>query len=213
MTTIKQLKYSIKNQDNHINSILLSFKINDNKNKQMYLVHRALRQQLTNYRIRNAHTKNKSEVKGGGKKPWKQKGTGKARAGSNRSPLWKGGGIIFGPKKKIYTSKLNKKEKKLAVNTILCNKYLNTVITNQIAIKLNKPSIKLGIAELDKIGINVKNYKNILIIINKKTSILNLSFKNLVNTQLIEVKSINILSLLKADIIIITTSALEKISK
>ena len=80
---------------------------NDNAN---YIVHRALEHQNVLSHQYTASTKTRSEVRGGGRKPWKQKGTGRARAGSSRSPLWKGGGVIFGPKPKVVTHKLNKKE-------------------------------------------------------------------------------------------------------
>nr|YP_009394169.1 ribosomal protein L4 [Rhodomela confervoides]ARW62731.1 ribosomal protein L4 [Rhodomela confervoides] len=213
MPTIKKINYSIINKDKSIDSAIFYLDINDDQNKQMYLIHRALKQQLTNYRTRNAHTKTRSEVRGGGKKPWKQKGTGRARAGSTRSPLWKGGGVIFGPRRKKYKSKLNKKEKKLAINTVLYNKFGNTIVTNEILIQPDKPSTKQAIAEISRLGIDVKDQKKILLIIDKKTNLLHLSFRNLNNVQLIEVKSINILSLLKADIILVTKSALDKINR
>ena len=83
----------------------------DNSN---YIIHRALKHQNVLSHQYTSSSKTRSEVRGGGRKPWKQKGTGRARAGSNRSPLWKGGGVIFGPKPKENVLKLNKKERKLA---------------------------------------------------------------------------------------------------
>nr|YP_009122109.1 50S ribosomal protein L4 [Choreocolax polysiphoniae]AJH65867.1 50S ribosomal protein L4 [Choreocolax polysiphoniae] len=213
MSIIKQISCPIIYKNNIINSKLLYLIINNNLNKRMYLVHKSLKQDLTHYRIRNVHTKNKSEVRGGGKKPWRQKGTGRSRAGSNRSPLWKGGGVIFGPKKKIYKSKLNKQEKKIAINIALYNKANNIFIINEILIKPEKPYTKQAIKEINKLGIYTKNKKNILLVINKKTNLLNLSFKNLIYVKLIEVMSMNILVLLKADIILFTKSALKKINK
>lgn len=87
-----------------------------------YLVHKDLLRHQTLQRQATSSTKTRSQVRGGGRKPWKQKGTGRARAGSNRSPLWKGGGVIFGPKPKMVTFKLNKKERRLALQTLLYNK-------------------------------------------------------------------------------------------
>ncbi|MEN9219700.1 MAG: 50S ribosomal protein L4, partial [Thermostichales cyanobacterium GMQP_bins_62] len=82
-----------------------------------HVVYLALRRQLTNARQGNAHTKTRAEVSGGGRKPWKQKGTGRARAGSIRSPLWRKGGVIFGPRKKEYHLDMNRKERRLALRT------------------------------------------------------------------------------------------------
>jgi large subunit ribosomal protein L4 len=97
-------------------------------NTSNYLIHRALTQELINKRSYTSSTKTRSEVRGGGRKPWKQKGTGRARAGSNRSPLWRGGGVTFGPKPKQVKLKLNRKEKKLAITTLLVNKYDQTFV-------------------------------------------------------------------------------------
>ena len=80
-----------------------------------YLLHQDLLRHQNSQRQGTVSTKTRSQVRGGGRKPWKQKGTGRARAGSNRSPLWKGGGVIFGPKPKVVSIKLNKKERKLAL--------------------------------------------------------------------------------------------------
>ena len=210
---MKQLEYSVIDNDKNVTEISIHLNINENKDQQMYLVHKALKQQLTNNRIRNAHTKTRSEVRGGGKKPWKQKGTGRARAGSNRSPLWKGGGVIFGPRKKIYTSKINKKEKRLAINIALYNKLTQTIVTENILNKINKPSTKNAIIEIDRLGINIQKQEKVLLIVEKKTKIIYLSYRNLKNIELIEVHSINILSLLKADIILITSNALNIINE
>ena len=137
MTTTKKIEFKVIDELQNNSSILIDFQVSENINTQMYCVHRALKNHLTNNRIRNANTKTRSEVRGGGKKPWKQKGTGRARAGSTRSPLWKGGGIIFGPKPKIYQSKINKKEKRLAINTLIYNKSKNTIIVNDIHLDLS----------------------------------------------------------------------------
>nr|WGH12779.1 ribosomal protein L4 [Echinothamnion sp.] len=213
MSITKKLTYRIVSQTQETHSQNIRLQVSNKNEKQMYLIHRALKQQLTNNRKRNAHSKIRSEVRGGGKKPWKQKGTGRARAGSSRSPLWKGGGIIFGPRKKIYKSKINKKEKRLAINTILANKVNKTIIINTILNDLITPNTKTAISEMNKFGINTRKTQNILVIVNKKTTILHLSYRNIPNLELIEVHSLNVLSLLKADTIIITNSALKNIDK
>merc|ERR1712153_281954 len=97
----------------------------DNAN---YLIHKDILRHQISKKQGTASTKTRSEVRGGGRKPWKQKGTGRARAGSNRSPLWKGGGVIFGPKPKTMQHKLNKKEFQLALRTLLYNKKNNLFV-------------------------------------------------------------------------------------
>jgi large subunit ribosomal protein L4 len=84
-----------------------------------HIVHRALTRQMHNARQGTLSTKTRAEVRGGGRKPWRQKGTGRARAGSSRSPLWKGGGVIFGPKPRDFSVKMNRKERRLALCTAL----------------------------------------------------------------------------------------------
>ena len=97
-----------------------------------YLLHKDLLRHSNLKRQGTVSTKTRSEVRGGGRKPWQQKGTGRARAGSNRSPLWKGGGVIFGPKPKVVSFKLNKKERRLALQTLLYNKKNNIVIIENL---------------------------------------------------------------------------------
>nr|YP_009399756.1 ribosomal protein L4 [Digenea simplex]ARW69575.1 ribosomal protein L4 [Digenea simplex] len=212
MSIYKTLEYSRIDGNNKIISTTININICENKEKQMYCIHRALKQQLGNNRIRNAHTKTRSEIRGGGKKPWKQKGTGRARAGSNRSPLWRGGGVIFGPRQKIYNSKINKKEKKLAINSIIYNKHKSTIFTNDIIINSNKPNTQEAILAIKKTGIDWTIKKRILIIVRQTNHILYLSLRNIPNVELINVKNLNVLSLLHADNLIITSSALEKIN-
>lgn len=212
----KELKYYIQsNEENkiekHIKSLYL--KVIDDEHKQMYIVHRGLKQQLTNYRVRNAHTKTRSEVRGGGKKPWKQKGTGRARAGSIRSPLWKGGGTIFGPRKRIYKCKINKKEKQLAIQTSMYNKFANIIVVNQLLDYISKPSTKKAVHELNQLGINCYDKNKVLVIVEKKTNILYLSFRNIPSIEIIEAKNLNVLSLLKADKILMTLNALNIINQ
>ncbi len=213
MSIIKKFNYKILSEDKQVDSHSIALKISKSSTEQMYLIHKALKQQLKNERVRNAHTKTRSEVRGGGKKPWKQKGTGRARAGSNRSPLWKGGGIIFGPRKKIYTSKINKKENRLAINTIIANKFSNTIVIKELLNNINIPNTNQALTELKNYGINIQKEKKILIVVDKKHQILYLSLRNIPNIEIIEVHSLNILSLLKADIIILTHNALVNMNK
>nr|ARW69364.1 ribosomal protein L4 [Polysiphonia sp.] len=209
MSITKELVYqNLIDNENTIKQL----KIIENDHNKMYLIHKALKNQLTNNRVRKANTKTRSEVRGGGKKPWKQKGTGRARAGSSRSPLWKGGGVTFGPRKKSYKSKINKKEKRLAINTLIHNKFNQTIIVNQILNNLNTPSTKTALSEIKELGIQIKSQRQLLIIVHQKTKTLYLSLRNINNLELIEVNSLNIISLLKADTIIMTKKALETIT-
>merc|ERR1712194_59481 len=95
-------------------------------------IHRDIIRHQLNQKQGTLSTKTRGEVRGGGRKPWNQKGTGRARAGSNRSPLWKGGGVIFGPKPKIIVTKLNKKERSLALQTLLYNKKNNVIVIEDL---------------------------------------------------------------------------------
>nr|QCI06616.1 ribosomal protein L4 [Erythroglossum lusitanicum] len=212
MTIKKKLTYIIKtniNKDiNTETSSELYLNIGNNFKQNMYLIHKVLKQQLTISRQGNANTKTRSEIRGGGKKPWKQKGTGRARAGSIRSPLWRGGGVIFGPKNKIYQSKINKKEKRIAIQTLIYNKFSNTLVIDELLNNLNQPSTKHTIEELQNFGININKENKILLIIAKKNTKIYLSLRNLNNIELITPNHINIISLLKANTILITYDAL-----
>lgn len=209
MSITKELSYKILNTTDTKDSKLIQLQVGENVSKQMYLIHKALKQQLNSKRVRNAQTKTRSDVRGGGKKPWKQKGTGRARAGSNRSPLWKGGGVIFGPQSRLYKCKINKKEKRLAINTVILNKFDSTIVVENINIE--KPNTKRAINEIKDLDNKLKKGDRILIIVHKKTKNLYLSLRNLSKVEIIEVSCINILSLLKADTIILTNKALETI--
>ena len=130
--------------------------LGDRKKKAVGLIHRIYLIQLKNRRKHTASTKTRSEVRGGGRKPWKQKGTGRARAGSIRSPLWKGGGVVFGPKPKQIKLKLNKKEKNLALTTLLVNKYKQTfVFANTDLLAIRDPSSSLPVIKSSPILISI----------------------------------------------------------
>ena len=176
-----------------------------------YLVHKDLLRHSNSQRQGTVSTKTRSEVRGGGRKPWRQKGTGRARAGSNRSPLWKGGGVIFGPKPKTVSLKLNKKERRLALQTLLYNKKNNIVIIENLENELTDSKTKkfLNICNNCSIDSNQK----VLVIVSEKTVPLKLSTKNLKNVELISAANLNTLSLLKAKQIILTPLALNNIKE
>jgi len=176
-----------------------------------YLVHKDLLRHQTLQRQATSSTKTRSQVRGGGRKPWKQKGTGRARAGSNRSPLWKGGGVIFGPKPKMVTFKLNKKERRLALQTLLYNKKNSILMVDNLENELTTSKTKhfLKICADCKINLDRK----ILLIVSEKTMSLKLSTQNLKNVELISASNLNTLSLLKAKQIILTPLALNIIKE
>jgi len=214
MTEIKTLKYSIIESINNPNKNFteIKLKISNDLKKNMYITHRVIKQQLHTQRQGNANTKTRSEVRGGGKKPWKQKGTGRARAGSIRSPLWRGGGVIFGPQPKQYIFKVNKKEKQLAIRILLYNKYSQTIITQNFCETLNKPNTHNVIESLNNLGIQTNNKQRVLIIVSNKSQALYLSIRNIANVDIICANHLNTLSLIKADKILITNQALNLIN-
>jgi large subunit ribosomal protein L4 len=163
------------------------------------LVHQVVTTMMTNARQPIAHTKNRGEVRGGGKKPWKQKGTGRARHGSNRSPIWIGGGVTFGPRnEKDYARKINKKVKAKALATILSRKFKDNEIIFIDSLDLNEPKAKEAknrisslatIAGFEKLATKRKN--TALISISKKDNNIKKSFSNFGNFMTEEVRNIN----------------------
>jgi large subunit ribosomal protein L4 len=161
-----------------------------------YLLHKDLLRHFNSKKQGTVSTKTRSEVRGGGRKPWRQKGTGRARAGSNRSPLWKGGGVIFGPKPKKVTLKLNKKERKLALQTLLYNKKNNILIIDNLENAISEPKTKTFLKVCQNCLVNLD--QKVLVIVSKKTMPLKLATQNLKNVELISASNLNTLSLLKS---------------
>ena len=176
-----------------------------------YLLHRDLLRHSSSQRQGTVSTKTRSEVRGGGRKPWQQKGTGRARAGSNRSPLWKGGGVIFGPKPKVTVLKLNKKERQLALRTLLYNKKNNILIIENLETETIEPKTKSFLKICQNCSINLN--QKLLVIVSKKTMPLKLATKNLKNVELISASNLNTFSLLKAKQIILTPLAINDIKE
>lgn len=186
-------------------------KLNVLENSGNYLIHKDILRHYASQKQGTVSTKTRSEVRGGGRKPWRQKGTGRARAGSNRSPLWKGGGVIFGPKPKTINFKLNKKERRLALQTLLYNKKNNLVIIENLENEINIPKTKTFLKICQDCGINLN--QKLLIIVSKKTIPLKLSTQNIKNVELISASNLNTLSLLKAKQVIVTPSAVNDIKE
>ena len=187
------------------------FPTGEKKKKAIGLIHRAYLTQLKNSRIHTASTKTKSEVRGGGRKPWKQKGTGNARAGSNSSPLWAGGGVIFGPKPRIVRKKINKKERRLA---ILSAFYLKTscfcYLENSRVKELTEAKTKSFFFFLSSLGI-AKN-QHILVILPQPNPTIWLAAKNLKNVEVTTARCLNIRQLLRSQAILLFPNSLEIIN-
>jgi large subunit ribosomal protein L4 len=183
----------------------------ERKKKAIGLIHRAYLTQLKNSRQYTASTKTRSEVRGGGRKPWRQKGTGRARAGSTRSPLFVGGGVIFGPRPRIVSKKINKKERRLAILSALYLKKHQFVFVNEDiftefqVIKTKKITDLLSNLKLDLTS-------KILFILSKPNKFFWLSTKNLKNIEVTTSSCLNIEQLLNANHIILSNIGLDLIN-
>ena len=175
------------------------------------LISQAVRIQNANARNAIAHTKDRSEVSGGGKKPWKQKGTGNARAGSSRSPIWTGGGITFGPRNtRNYSLRLNSKMRQGALASVLSDiiKEKKFIVVKDFDLK--EISTKKFVAILEKLPVEEGK---ILIIIDKINRELELSVANLSYVKVIKTENINVVDLLKYNYVLATADALTKITE
>ena len=189
----------------------ITLKLNILEDSGNYLIHRDILRHQLSQKQGTVSTKTRSEVRGGGKKPWQQKGTGRARAGSSRSPLWRGGGVIFGPKPKTTNLKLNKKERNLALQTLFYNKRNNISVIGELESLITKPKTK-GFCDICK-NYNLDINQKILLVVSKKTIPLKLSTQNLKNVELISASNLNTLSLLRAKQILLTPLAVNDIKE
>lgn len=176
-----------------------------------YLLHKDLVRHFGSQQQGTVSTKTRSEVRGGGRKPWRQKGTGRARAGSNRSPLWKGGGVTFGPKTRKTYLKLNKKERRLALQTLIYNKKNNILIIENLENGFSEPKTKAFLKICQDCNINLN--QKVLVVVDKKTGPLKLSTQNIKNVELILASNLNTFSLLRAKQIMLTSLALNSIKE
>lgn len=176
-----------------------------------HIVHRALVRQMANARQGTASTKTRAEVRGGGRKPWRQKGTGRARAGSSRSPLWKGGGVIFGPKPRDYSQKMNRKERRLALRTAFQGRVEDLVVVEDFAAQLSRPKTKEFTSALERWGVATE--ATVLLIVAAKDENVYLSTRNISRVKLILADNLNVHDLLSADRVVITASALERVKE
>lgn len=177
----------------------------------LHVMHMALRRQLNNARGGNACAKTRAEVSGGGRKPWKQKGTGRARAGSIRSPLFAGGGVVFGPKPRDYGFAMPQKARRLALKSALSARIENTVLVKDFS-EITEPKTRMVAESLKAIKVEGK----VLIIANAKAAEngqLELAARNLPNVKIILPSNLNVKDLLEADNIVMTEAAIIEITE
>jgi large subunit ribosomal protein L4 len=183
------------------------------------LLHQAMVAQMANARQVLAHTKDRSEVRGGGKKPWKQKGTGRARAGTSRSPIWIGGGVTFGPTKdRNFKKDINKKMKQKAIFMALSDKAKNEafIVLDELRTdeyKTKKINDILKNLEEKALKINNESKRSVLIINDVKEEKLKYSTRNLDGVKLLNLENINLLDLLKYKNLILTKEAVKMLEE
>ena len=185
-----------------LNDAVFGVEVND------HLVHLAVVRQLANNRQGTQKAKTRSEVSGGGRKPWRQKGTGHARQGSTRAPQWTGGGVVFAPVPRDYTFKMNKKEKRLALKSALTSR----VQENKL----------LVLDELKFDGIKTKNMKKVLdslnvtkalVVLNENDQNVVLSARNIANVKTALTNTINVYDILKYNTVVVTKAAAQTIEE
>ncbi len=173
-----------------------------------HLVHMAVVQQLANNRQGTQSAKTRSEVRGGGKKPWRQKGTGHARQGSIRAPQWTGGGIVFAPKPRDYSFKINKKEKRAALKSALTSRVQDEKFVVVDELKLEAIKTK----EFAKVLANLKVSKA-LVVLDDKNVIIEKSAANIPDIKTALVSTINVYDIMKYDTVITTKAGVAKIEE
>ena len=177
----------------------------------LHVMHLALRRQLNNGRQGSACAKTRAEVAGGGRKPWKQKGTGRARAGSLRSPLFAGGGVVFGPKPRSYEISMPQKARKLALKSALSARQEQLVVVKDFS-QIAQPKTKLMVSALKALNVSGK----VLIIADTKAAEnanLELAARNIPSVKMILPSNLNVKDLLEADFVVMTESAVNVVTE
>ena len=174
-----------------------------------HVVHKAVVLQLANKRQGTQSAKTRSEVRGGGKKPWRQKGTGHARQGSTRAPQWTGGGVVFAPKPRDYSFKMNKKEKALAIKSALTSRVNEEKFLVLDELKFDEIKTKKMKAVLDNLKVN----KALVIVSGEGNENVALSARNLPKVRLVNSNAISVYDILKYENVVITKDAVAKIEE
>ncbi|WP_167955499.1 50S ribosomal protein L4 [Anaerosporobacter faecicola] len=173
-----------------------------------HLVHMAVVQQLANKRQGTQSAKTRSEVRGGGRKPWKQKGTGHARQGSTRSPQWTGGGVVFAPKPRSYSFKMNKQEKLAAIQSALTSRVNASKLVVLDELNFSEIKTKQMKAVLDNLKVS-----KALVVLGEKNDNVALSARNIPTVRTALTNTINVYDILKYDTVVLTKDAVAKIEE
>ena len=181
------------------------FGIEPNEN----VVHSVLVNYLANQRQGTQSTKTRAEVRGGGRKPWRQKGTGRARQGSIRAPQWIKGGIALGPKPRSYSYRINKKEKQLAIRSLLSSKVLENELTVVDKLEVKEPKTQVMVKALNDLKVEGKT----LIILADKNDNVRLSSRNIEGVKTIELNTINVFDLLKYNKLVLPVDTVKKLEE
>ena len=206
MTTLETLKWDGKKSD----KVSINLKV-AKETSSADLIHRAVLRQLANKRQGTASTLTRAEVRGGGRKPYKQKGTGRARQGSIRTPLRPGGGIIFGPKPRSYNLDMNRKERRLALRTALMSRVSDITAVEDFGSTLKQPKTSEIISGLARLGIE-KDQK-VLVILDCPSEVIKKSINNIEKVKLIAADQLNVFDILNANKLVIGQSAINKIQE
>ena len=173
------------------------------------LVHSVIVNYLANQRQGTQSTKTRAEVSGGGRKPWRQKGTGRARQGSIRAPHWVGGGVALGPKPRSYNYTVNKKEKRLAIKSMLSSK----VLENELVVVENLPLKEIKTKEMARILNNLKVEGKAVILLPEKDEVVQKSARNIEGVKTLQVGTINVYDLLKHKNLVVTEDTVKKLEE
>lgn len=197
-------------EENIKEKVTLTLQVKEGQETDNYVIYRAYVAQRNNERQGTVNTLTRAEVKGGGRKPWRQKGTGRARAGSNRSPLWKGGGVSFGPKPKSYSTKLNRKEWKLAVRSlILLKEPIISVIDHDFTSLANKTNTFINLFQKSDANFS----QNVTFIVPKIEESFFKATRNIKTINIMRADTLNLITLLESDYLFISKDSLRIIEE
>ena len=202
MPTIEMLKQDgTSSKEVTLNDSVFGIEPNENVVFDAIIAQRSRQRQGTHA------VKNRSERRGGGKKPWRQKGTGRARSGSNRSPIWRGGGIVFGPTPRSYGHKLPRKARRLAIKSVLSQKVLDEELILVDSLALDTPKTKEFKAILDQLEVD----KKVLVVLDNNNDNIYKSARNIANVKVVSSDNLSVLDIVSYDYLLMTQTALETV--